>query len=176
MAPPGESKPNVLFLLPAGWNALTCECCDCPYFTTLLYNRDDFAPDAIAYVVSFRPKHGFLAGLPKASSAFNPMTAGAISPSDDIGPAIVASGLLKMCHGSDTEKLLCAGYIGGVTSVDTYLDATGRRQSNMCIAETVDLGEVISVVTKYIETHPEKRNAPSAKIVLDGLTRAYPCE
>lgn len=104
------------------------------------------------------------------------MTAGAHSTSDDIGPAIVASGLLKMCHGSETEKLLCTGYIGGVTSVDTYLDAIGNRPSNMCISETADFDEVISVVTKYIETHPETRGAPSAKVVLDALTKAYPCE
>ena len=103
-------------------------------------------------------------------------TAVTSAPSEEIASAVVAEGLLKMCHGSETEQALCMGYIGGVTSVDTYLDAIGERPSNMCISETADFEEVIGVVTNYIEMHPETSDAPSAKVVLEALTKAYPCE
>jgi glyoxylate/hydroxypyruvate reductase A len=58
-------------MLPGGWNALDRASFASPHFHTLIYKRDDAAPDDIDYVVGFRPRPGFLAGLPNLKAVFS---------------------------------------------------------------------------------------------------------
>ena len=63
-------KPNVLFLLPPGWDALSKTLFGHAAFNSFLHGKDHYAPQQIDYFVGFRPPHGFLKGLPRLKAIF----------------------------------------------------------------------------------------------------------
>ncbi len=65
------SKPNVLFGLPPGWDALSKALFGNPDFNSFLHGKDNFAPAQIDYFVGFRPAHGFLKTLPRLKAIFS---------------------------------------------------------------------------------------------------------
>jgi len=64
-------KPNVLFLLPPGWDALTKSLFGHPGFNSFLHGKDHYAPQQVDYFVGFRPPHGFLKTLPRLKAIFS---------------------------------------------------------------------------------------------------------
>jgi glyoxylate/hydroxypyruvate reductase A len=64
-------KPNVLFLLPPGWDALSKALFGHEAFNGFLHGKDHYAPQQIDYVVGFRPPHGFLKTLPRLKPIFS---------------------------------------------------------------------------------------------------------
>jgi glyoxylate/hydroxypyruvate reductase A len=64
-------KPNVLFLLPPGWDALSKALFGHEAFNSFLHGKDHYAPQQIDYFVGFRPPHGFLKGLPRIKAIFS---------------------------------------------------------------------------------------------------------
>ena len=64
-------KPNVLFLLPPGWDALSKALFGQQAFNSFLHGKDHYAPQQIDYFVGFRPPHGFLKGLPHLKAIFS---------------------------------------------------------------------------------------------------------
>ncbi len=65
------NKPNVLFLLPAGWDALTKSLFGHSGFNSFLHGKDHYAPQQVDYFVGFRPPHGFLKTLPRLKAIFS---------------------------------------------------------------------------------------------------------
>ena len=65
------SKPNVLFGLPPGWDALSKALFGNPDFHSFLEGKDRYAPAQIDYFVGFRPAHGFLKTLPRLKAIFS---------------------------------------------------------------------------------------------------------
>ena len=63
-------KPNVLFLLPPGWDALSKALFGHDAFNSFLHGKDHYAPQQIDYFVGFRPPHGFLKTLPRLKAIF----------------------------------------------------------------------------------------------------------
>ncbi len=64
-------KPNVLFLLPPGWDALSKALFGHEAFNSFLHGKDHYAPAQIDYFVGFRPPHGFLKTLPRLKAVFS---------------------------------------------------------------------------------------------------------
>jgi glyoxylate/hydroxypyruvate reductase A len=64
-------KPNVLFLLPPGWDALSKALFGHAAFNSFLHGKDHYAPQQIDYFVGFRPPHGFLKTLPRLKAIFS---------------------------------------------------------------------------------------------------------
>ena len=64
-------KPNVLFLLPPGWDALSKALFGHEAFNSFLHGKDHYAPQQIEYFVCFRPPHGFLKTLPRLKAIFS---------------------------------------------------------------------------------------------------------
>ncbi len=64
-------KPNVLFLLPPGWDALSKALFGHEAFNGFLHGKDHYAPQQIDYFVGFRPPHGFLKSLPRLKAIFS---------------------------------------------------------------------------------------------------------
>jgi glyoxylate/hydroxypyruvate reductase len=64
-------KPNVLFLLPPGWDALSKALFGHEAFNSFLHGKDHYAPQQIEYFVGFRPPHGFLKTLPRLKAIFS---------------------------------------------------------------------------------------------------------
>ena len=66
-----QGKPNVLFLLPPGWDALSKALFGHDGFNAFLHGKDHYAPQQIDYFVGFRPPHGFLKTLPRLKANFS---------------------------------------------------------------------------------------------------------
>jgi len=66
-----SGKPNVLFLLPPGWDALSKSLFGHSGFNSFLHGKDHYAPQQIDYFVGFRPPHGFLKTLPRLKAIFS---------------------------------------------------------------------------------------------------------
>jgi glyoxylate/hydroxypyruvate reductase A len=66
-----SGKPNVLFLLPPGWDALSKALFGHAGFNSFLHGKDHYAPQQIDYFVGFRPPHGFLKTLPRLKAIFS---------------------------------------------------------------------------------------------------------
>ena len=66
-----SGKPNVLFLLPPGWDALSKALFGHAAFNSFLHGKDHYAPQQIDYFVGFRPPHGFLKTLPNLKAIFS---------------------------------------------------------------------------------------------------------
>jgi glyoxylate/hydroxypyruvate reductase len=66
-----SGKPNVLFLLPPGWDALSKALFGHEAFNGFLHGTDHYAPQQIDYFVGFRPPHGFLKTLPRLKAIFS---------------------------------------------------------------------------------------------------------
>jgi glyoxylate/hydroxypyruvate reductase A len=66
-----SGKPNVLFLLPPGWDALSKSLFGHHGFNSFLHGKDHYAPQQIDYFVGFRPPHGFLKTLPRLKAIFS---------------------------------------------------------------------------------------------------------
>jgi glyoxylate/hydroxypyruvate reductase A len=66
-----SGKPNVLFLLPPGWDALSKSLFGHHGFNSFLHGKDHYAPHQIDYFVGFRPPHGFLKTLPRLKAIFS---------------------------------------------------------------------------------------------------------
>jgi glyoxylate/hydroxypyruvate reductase A len=64
-------KPNVLFLLPPGWDALSKTLFGHEAFNSFLHGESHYAPQQIDYFVGFRPPHGFLKTLPRLKAIFS---------------------------------------------------------------------------------------------------------
>jgi glyoxylate/hydroxypyruvate reductase A len=71
MPGPDTGKPNVLFLLPPGWDALSKTLFGHSAFNAFLHGKDHYAPQQIDYFVGFRPPHGFLKTLPRLQAIFS---------------------------------------------------------------------------------------------------------
>lgn len=69
--PGSAGKPNVLFLLPPGWDALSKALFGHDAFNSFLHGKDHYAPQQIDYFVGFRPPHGFLKTLPRLKAIFS---------------------------------------------------------------------------------------------------------
>jgi glyoxylate/hydroxypyruvate reductase A len=64
-------KPNVLFMLPPGWDSLSKSLFGNTAFNAFLHGKDHYAPQQIDYFVGFRPPHGFLKTLPRLKAIFS---------------------------------------------------------------------------------------------------------
>src|ERR1700760_3357716 len=71
MAASATGKPNVLFLLPPGWDALSKALFGHEAFNAFLQGKDHYAPQKINFFVVFRPPHGFLKTLPRLKAIFS---------------------------------------------------------------------------------------------------------
>lgn len=60
----------------------------------------------------------------------------------------------------------CSGYVNGVWNTsDKFCDPKG-----------ITLGQVVRVVLKYLNDHPERLHEHEAELVVDALRAAWPCK
>ncbi len=64
-------RPTLLLLIPVGWAGLWTPWLGKADLNVLLHGRDSYRPDAIDYVLSFRPPPGFLKTLPNLKTIFS---------------------------------------------------------------------------------------------------------
>ncbi|WP_425417023.1 Rap1a/Tai family immunity protein [Oricola indica] len=84
--------------------------------------------------------------------------------------------LIKYCRADDATagSWFCMGYIASV--IDVVESSTGiTERFPVCLPGNVKLGQIVDVVKKYLETHPEIRHQPAAYLTIDALQEVWRC-
>jgi hypothetical protein len=85
--------------------------------------------------------------------------------------------LLEWCQSGDTWATgRCLGYIIGVADLQTMVKKTLPENRQSCIAEGVTAGQILEVVTKYLNQHPEERHFNASVLIVKAIAEAFPCQ
>jgi hypothetical protein len=106
-------------------------------------------------------------------------------------PALLLIGCLPAQAGFDTGNRLyedcrspnyfnrgyCGGYVTGIIDTIESLQSRGVLPADaLCIPEASTKGQLVDVVLKYLEQHPERRHLESGALVPEALNLAFPCK
>ena len=85
--------------------------------------------------------------------------------------------LLRECESDSPVKLgLCYGYITGVADYQTtLLNWSDLDGPYFCMTESRSSHQLIKVVTKYLNEHPEELHLSAGGSVGNALHAAFPC-
>ena len=89
-------------------------------------------------------------------------------------PAIALTGGQLKDDGEQIQKApgsYSSGYFDGYV-----LGVLDLNQDRVCIAERVEMGEVLRVVLKYLQDHPEELHLRASDLVLKAIHTAWPCK
>jgi hypothetical protein len=79
-------------------------------------------------------------------------------------------------HGDAIDLATCNGYVSGV--VDGGLVASAGNENGrypLCVPSEVTRLELVRVVLKYGNDHPEKLHWLAGRLVVEALSTAFPC-
>ena len=68
--------------------------------------------------------------------------------------------------------MFCAGFAFGLASVGRYLSVPGLRS---CAPATLTAPQLVSVIVKYVEAHPERMSQDARQATLEAFHDAWPC-
>ena len=85
--------------------------------------------------------------------------------------------LLRECESDSLAKLgLCYGYITGIADYQTtLLNWSDLDDPYFCMTESGSSDQLIKVVTKYLNEHPEDLHLSAGGSVANALSDAFPC-
>ena len=89
------------------------------------------------------------------------------------------SGILlnKYCSSeSRYEQGMCLGYVVGVVDSFNTINAAKGYKKVFCIPPGVTSGQLVLVVKKSMQEHPETLHLPASAHTLSALTSAFPCK
>lgn len=107
-----------------------------------------------------------------------------------LSPALLALACLTAHAGFDTGNRLhedcraanyfnrgyCGGYVTGIVDTIESLQARGVLPADaLCIPEESTKGQLVDVVKKYLDDHPERRHLEAGSLVPEALNSAFPC-
>jgi len=101
------------------------------------------------------------------------------------GYFVSGSELLERCEaylGDDTNANIasgnaCAGYVEGIVDEhNTFVNWGEIKPAWWCVSKHSNLGQLIHVVTKYLQEHPEDLHQTASGLTVIALTDAFPCE
>ena len=75
--------------------------------------------------------------------------------------------------GRDT---LCYAYIAGVTDSHIATRMGEELPPSFCLPDQTNTTQLVLVVKKYLDEHPEKLYLDASSLVLLALNEAYPCD
>ena len=89
---------------------------------------------------------------------------------------ITGSNLLKYCELQNNKGGSCLDYVMGVKNTyDTFVDLEMVGKS-MCLPVNAEAGQLVRIVTKYLQEHPKDLHYRASDLVIPALTAAFPCE
>lgn len=69
--------------------------------------------------------------------------------------------------------MICTYYVNGV--LDGYEIGVGPEKSLICLPDKVSRGQLTLVVAKYLEDRPEMLQNDPEYLVIDAISKAFPC-
>ena len=102
-----------------------------------------------------------------------------VSPA--FGQWIDGENLTRVCDPEQEGHIfrpgVCSGYIMAAIDLDETLTTRGIiRKPLFCMPENVPISRVTTVVTSYLNAHPERRDESAAMLVVDALGAEFPCK
>ena len=71
-------------------------------------------------------------------------------------------------------RAYCTGYVTGVTEA-LYWAGDRGRDGSACVPDEVTLGQMVDVVVRFLQIHPEVRHHAAIIVVRAALGAAFPC-
>jgi len=83
------------------------------------------------------------------------------------------SSLVEKCSGKRGAFLegVCWGMIAGFD-----YGYSSKMRTTYCVPSEVNKGQIIKVVRKYIDEHPEKLHELYGKLIVEALNESFPCQ
>ena len=85
--------------------------------------------------------------------------------------------LLRECE-SDSAAMYnaCAGYIIGIHDYqDSLVFSSLLDEPYFCAPDSAKMSQLVKVVTKYLNEHPEKLHLDAGSLVANALNEPFPC-
>ena len=85
--------------------------------------------------------------------------------------------LLQKCE-SDSAAMYnaCAGYIMGIDDYQgTLVNWSLLDEPYFCTPDSAKMSQLVKVVTKYLNEHPEKLHLDAGSLVANALNEPFPC-
>jgi hypothetical protein len=91
------------------------------------------------------------------------------------------SELLEKCeaYGNKTNVAkgnTCAGYVEGIDDVHTAFNGWKQIDKNWYISEGMVTSQLVRVVAKYLQEHPQNLHLEAGGTVANAFIEAFPCE
>jgi len=92
------------------------------------------------------------------------------------------SELLERCEarlsetGSVAKGNTCYGFVIGIEDAQDTFTVLGKMSPLWCSPDEVNASQLIRVVTKYLQEHPEELHHSASSLVANALLLAFPCE
>ena len=85
--------------------------------------------------------------------------------------------LLQYCESNENGPLnTCYGYIAGANDYQQAMAGWGYLDKPYyCASEGVATGQLVKVVTKYLNEHPENLHLVAGSLVANAMYYAFPC-
>jgi hypothetical protein len=77
---------------------------------------------------------------------------------------------------SSYEKGMCLGYVVGVVDSFNTTNPIKTSKKIICIPPAVTSGQLVLVLKKSMQEHPETLHLPASAHTLSALTAAFPCK
>jgi len=104
------------------------------------------------------------------------------SPAGAVRSFVSGGELLQRCEtylsetGSAAQGNVCPGYVAGIFDVHTAFVAWEMMKPMWCVPYDVNSNQLVRIVTKYLQEHPENLHHTAGTLVGDALVGAFPCE
>jgi hypothetical protein len=69
---------------------------------------------------------------------------------------------------------ICQGFVQGVAA--TFADIDQPLPLRLCLPANASRRQVVDIVVRYLETHPERRHSSANSLVWTALHDAFPCK
>jgi len=78
--------------------------------------------------------------------------------------------------GSAAKGNTCFGYLAGIADAHDDFVAGGLHGKEWCKPENMKGKQLVRIVTKYLQEHPENLHYTAASLVANAFRKAFPCE
>lgn len=142
----------------------------------LCFRHADRVPDFYARILPAMNKLAlllFLGFLVTGSSLFAEET---YTTGNQLKPACAAhTAVTPPDRGEALKAGVCIGFIDGWLQLAMMLKPPLVSQELFCPPKGVTNQQVIDIVVKYMNDHPEKLHQPAAQILYDAISDSFPC-
>ena len=87
--------------------------------------------------------------------------------------ATCKKGLSAIDLNKDANFTYCEGFIAGIADARSLVHSAGAE---LCVPSSVTATQMVKIVEKYGDDHPEDLHLPSATFVAKALLRVYTCK